>query len=255
MPRLLLAFIVTLTLIVTLPARAQTDPGPAPKASVAEPPGRDPHVERLEKALEDLRDAGASSATSGVLSNFVAGSASVGLGTWVLVAHADSDEDDSSVGAGVLAIAMGGAWLALAVHGWFAPSTDELRLDRWRALRARELIDDRALARFEGELAAEAEIARLIRTGKGVAYIGVAAAGAGVIALAAADQVASGSRGLAYLEGGMLVAFGLWQSIANLAGSSYTEDIVRRYHESEAAARVSLEPHATGAQLRLRARF
>jgi hypothetical protein len=265
MPRLLLAFIVTLTvtLIVTLPARAQPDPGRAPEAAIVtvadaervKPPGLDPRAYRLEVALEDLRDASASSATWGVLSNFLAGAASIGLGTWVLVGHADSDEDASSVAAGSLAIAMGGAWLALAVRGWFARSTDQLRLERWRALRARGLIDDRALARFEGELAAEAEVARWIRTGTGVAYIGVAAAGAGMIGLAAADQVPSASSGLAYFEGGLLVALGLWQSIANLAGSSYTEDIVRRYRESETAARVSLEPHATGAQLRLRARF
>jgi hypothetical protein len=263
MPRLLLAFIVTLS--ATLTARAQLDPGPTPDASVVtvadapadqgKPAGLDPRAYGLEVALEELRDASASSATWGVLSNFLAATASIGLGTWVMVAHADSDEDDSSVAVGSLAITMGGAWLALAVHGWVAPSTDQLRLERWRALRERGLIDDRALARFEGELAAEAEIARWIRTGTGVAYIGMAAAGAGVIGLAAADHVPSGSSGLAYLEGGLLVAVGLWQSIANLAGSSYTEDIVRRYHEREAAARVSLEPHPTGAQLRLRGRF
>jgi len=263
MPRTLLAFNVTLAL--ALQARAQTDPGPAPEAvvvtvpeaapSASKPPGRDARVDRLEEALEDQRAASASSATWGVLSNLFAGGMSVGLGTWVLVAHADANEDDSSVVVGVVALTIGGVLLASAVHGWFARSTDELRLERWRTVRAKGLIDDRALARFEGELAAEAEFARWTRTLTGVSYIGMAAGGAAVIGLAATDQVPHGSSGLAYLEGGLLVAVGIWQSIANLTGTSRTEDIVRRYRDREAASRVSLEPHATGAQLRLRARF
>jgi hypothetical protein len=264
MPRLLLAFIVMLAL--TVRARAQTEPGrgaepsvvpvPGATAGPAKPHGRDPRVDRLEDALEDLSAAEVSSATWSAVSNFIAGGLLVGYGTWVLVEHAATDEDDSSaLAAGGFALSIGGMSLALAVHALFARSTDDLRLERWRVLRAKGLIDDRALARFEGELAAEAQVTRWTRTVTGVAYIGVAASGAAMIALAAAGKVPSGLRDFAYIEGGFLVALGVWQSTANLAGTWRTEDIVRRYLDGEAAPSLSLAPHPTGAQLRLSARF
>jgi len=262
MPRLLFMAVVSLA----LPARAQIHSELATAAclsadqdSTASPTplhAREPRVDRLEEALEELGSAGAASVTWTAISNLVVGGLLVGFGAWVLVDHADAGADDSSVVAGVLAGAMGGALLASSVHAVVGRrTTDQLRVERWRTLRAKGLLDDRALARFEGELAAEAEFARWSRTATGVLYIGVGAAGAGVIALAAADQVPHGSRGLAYLEGGLLIALGLWQSIANLAGTSHTEDVVRRYLDGETSPQVSLTAHATGAQLRLSARF
>jgi uncharacterized membrane protein len=219
-------------------------------------------VQRLEYALQDVSETGGTNATWGAVANVVTGSAWAALGAWVLIAHSDADEDPSSIEVGTVALATGGSLLIAGVYGLAAPPTaDRRRLERWNALRAQGLIDAEELARFEGELAAEAEVARRSRVVSGVSHIGAATGGAAVIALAAAGQVADGSRWFAYVMGGSMVAVGVGQAIVKLCGSSATEDAWRRYQSSTSAgaplggASVSFGASPNGAQLHLSGRF
>src|SRR5262249_49809670 len=108
-------------------------------------------------------------------------------------------------------------------------TTDQERLARWRKERAVAPPDAIALARYEGELSAEAAIARQIRTLNGVAFIGTASAGAGVLALAITEQFTGSARTTAWFWGGALVVTGVWQAIANLAGQSRSERVWNAY--------------------------
>jgi hypothetical protein len=237
--------------VAPLPARA--DSSTALPVSAAVPLER---VQRLELALQELSEAGATDATWGAIANVVFGSAWAALGAWVLIAHNDADEDPSSIEVGTVTLATGGSLLAAGLYGLgVPPTTDRRRLERWNTLRGQGTLDAIELARFEGELAAEADAARRSRVVSGVSHIGAATGGAAVIALAAAGQVAEGSRWFAYVMGGSMVAVGVGQALADLCGSSATEDIWQRYRSSLRNASVSFGASPNGAQLHLSGRF
>ena len=118
------------------------------------------------------------------------------------------------------------------------------------------------LARYEGELRAEAAIARQIRLLNGVAFIGTAAAGAGVLVLAATSQFEGDARTSAWFWGGGLLAMSVWQAIVNLARESRSERVWHAYaagaaNPGAAIARVTITPAVArdAFALRLSARF
>jgi hypothetical protein len=122
-------------------------------------------------------------------------------------------------------------------------TTDEDRLARWRALPR---VDDVALARFEGELAAEAAWSRSGRIEGGVFSIGLALAGGAMIALTPTAELRQQEATLSYVMGTTLLAGMTLQAIMSLAGESTSERAYRLYESGaspeQAAHRVQAAP-------------
>jgi hypothetical protein len=213
------------------------------------------HLDRAMQQLVDLQQNGALRGTVGVLFG----------GTFIAVGAYTMFGDDSlghgagrAIAAAVL-IGLGGVYTANGVRAFDSASTDQRRLERFHAAEAKGAIDDLTFARFEGGLFAEAEVARQLRLQSGVGYIGMTAAGAGVLALSlAAPDYNDDARLWGSVVGGFYLAYGLWQSIALLSSESAVEHIVREYAhpaphaKSALALHVSplLAPRAYGLQLR-----
>jgi hypothetical protein len=139
-------------------------------------------------------------------------------------------------------LALGSASVVAGIYALSATTTDEERYARWRALNA---VDERTLARFEGELAAEAQLCRRLRIAQGVASIGVAVGGAAILAITPFTKLRSDAAEIAYLLGGTYVLLGVWQAITQLAGESANEVAYHRYQtgvDTDAAKALRLYP-------------
>jgi hypothetical protein len=139
------------------------------------------------------------------------------------------------VGGGTIAGGLGLLW-----HG----SSDEERYARWHAYAH---IDELILARFEGELAADAASSREQRTLDGIYYSGIAAGGALTIVLTPLAKYEGRARGLSYAVGGIGLAIGLWQALVKFLIESPNERAYRLYEAGETPDHASNDLHLTPA--------
>jgi hypothetical protein len=195
-------------------------------------------IARLDAALSALAERNESTPLGG-LGTILTGGLLVAGGVYFALEDPDSkDRGEQWLHGGVsgLLLALGGASVVLGVGALGSESIDAQRLVSFRATAARGGMDVVAFARFEGALISEWQIARANRVTGGFASLGVAAGGAGGIALALAAQDAGDStRTSVGVLGGIYLLYGLWQGIAALTTESEVEAIVRRYTERPAS--------------------
>lgn len=239
---------------------------PAPGDAVnlqAAAPGRDAEqvvlaqrAKRLGAWLEELAVA-SSNGTAGVL-RIVSGSAVVTEGSYMAF-HRDQGSDRWERGAlssallafGVLDIVGGIYYLA-------GPDPDKERIARWRALGQ---VDAITLARFEGELAAEAAVAHTLRLMGAVNGFGLAAGGAVTLGLTPISKLHGNAATFAYIASAVFMVVGLWDGIGGLVGEAPSERAYRRYTQGDSVERSAIRLHvtpmlaATGAGVAVDARF
>jgi hypothetical protein len=219
--------------------------------------------QRMQRSLEALAAAGDSALLWSTAISVVGGGAVLAYGAWVAVDGGGLPQNAQRTALSATMLTLGGLLFASGVRDVAGlTTTDQERLSRWHKERALAGPDAITLARYEGELRAEAAIARQIRTLDGVAFIGTASAGAGVLALAITAQFTGSARTAAWFWGGALFVTGVWQAIASLAGESRSERVWNAYRTGArdpgaAIAHITLTPAvARGAfALRLSGRF
>jgi hypothetical protein len=137
---------------------------------------------------------------------------------------------------------LGAGTLASAIYTLSSsPTTDQLRYARWRALPS---VDAVTLARFEGELAAEAAVGRQVRIMSGVSSIGIAAGGAAIVGITPLSRMQGDAVAVAYVFGATYALLGLWGAIASLTGESPHEHAYHAYEagKSPESAKVAFSP-------------
>jgi hypothetical protein len=238
-------------LIVAMAASATARAQSAMQTQPASAPATQVQSERMQRGLQALSRSGDAALTWSAVISLIAGGGLIGYGTWVAVDGDSLGQSGHRTALSATMLMLGGLVFANGLRAIVGIATpDEERFARFQAESARGAIDAIAIARYEGELRAEAEIARQIRELNGVAFIGTASAGAGVLVLAATSQFKGDARTAAWFWGGALVASGVWQAIANLTGASASERVWRAYQSGArdpgaAIARVTLAPLAT----------
>jgi hypothetical protein len=225
-------------------ARAQCV-GPPDAATL---PASDAQIERMQLAIEALGHSGDAAITWSAVISLISGSALLGYGTWVAVDGDSLPQNGHRTALSASMLMLGGLVFASGMRSAIGiTTTDRERLERWQRERALSVPDQLSIARYEGELRAEAAIARQIRLMNGAAFIGTAAAGLGVFALAVTGQFQREARTAAWFWGAALLGSGTWQAIANLTGESKSERVWNAYHggvddPGKALARLRLTP-------------
>ena len=243
--RLLRAATCLATCLATLTAAAQVE---GTKSVVQS----DPRVARLDKTLASLADESDGLGDGLAVISLVAGVAYAGFGVSLAVDPDQEPRDSSSRGIVVTeTLILSGFLLGVGAYGlssWGSPSPGSHRYARWqRDLRAGKLSHFK-LGQYEGELYREAVVARSGRRAGGFLYLGVAAAGAGLIALAATSDLRGEARTVTYVEGAAFLPLGTIAGILMLAGESSHERQWRLYRSgapSQSVARWSLHPVVT----------
>jgi hypothetical protein len=213
------------------PAEGASSPvGSAPAPALA--PGRDPafaaRVEHMDAWLATLAGSGARVRAIGVL-YFAVGGVSAAVGLWLGSDDASEGREERVVALAILE-SLAAIELTKSVYQLaFADRRESLRYERWRALPA---VDALTLARFEGELQAEAAIDRQYRIESGFGNIGLAAGGVALLAITPFTH-AGRDAAATYVIGGINVVLGVWGAIANLAGESTGERAWRSYREGK----------------------
>jgi hypothetical protein len=226
-------------------------------------PATDAQIERMQLALAALSDSGASAKTWSAAISLISGGALLGYGTWVAIDGDSMPQNGNRTALGATMLMLGGLVFASGVRSVIGfDTTDGERFERWQRERALRVPDQLAIARYEGELRAEAAIARQIRIMNGAAFIGTAAAGLGIFALAITAQFQGDARTAAWFWGAALLGTGTWQAISNLTSESKSERVWNAYHggvedPGVAIARVRVTPavERRGLGLRVAARF
>jgi uncharacterized membrane protein len=151
----------------------------------------------------------------------------------------DDIEDTSSArisrniaGATFLGISAGYVYGAITDFAW--KSTAEERLASWRQFGGN--IDARTLARFEGELAAEAALARKAQLYSLGSSIGLAATGGLLLALVPATDLSGGDRTFSYVVGGGLFVIGAAGILVSLLTEPHQVRAYRLYREGKEPA-------------------
>ncbi len=177
-------------------------------------------------ALEDKTRSTAMS--SGVLVT-AAGAIEVGLGSYLVLSQDDSGRSSSRAAWGTLFLTVGALGLATGIYSIAIVPRAATRLSRWAERRAAGPMDELTLARFEGELAAEARFACQQRVANGVGGIGIATGGAALAAFTAVSGVEDGARNFGYVMGGVFAAAGTAMALATLLSESAAERAWRLY--------------------------
>ncbi len=201
---------------------------------------------RMQAALARLAQ---ENATSGGTVALHLGLGALYTGAGVIIAFDRSEEPRDSFFRGLAAtetFLIGGAQLASGIYGLSAGAgVDEARYARFqRELRAGQLTE-RQLARYEGELFADAAISRSQRRYGGWISLGQAAAGAGLIVLAATSDMRGTARTLTYVEGAVLTPFCGISGFVALSSESANEREWQRYrgeYANRTVAQVSVVP-------------
>jgi hypothetical protein len=228
---------VTLALATVAPiARAQTAAvGPAERFVEAS------RIDRLEASIAELAAADMLIRRFGSIGGFVLGGGLIAGGVLVAV-------EDEGWGTRGRAAVSGAAWaagaslVAIALYRILTHSPGEERLARWSALRHGGKLDVFEFARFEGELAAEAQLARFNRSLSAVGSFGLLAAGGGLIALGASDELGDDGSD-AYILGSVLAGVGAIQAVALFWQKTPAERAWKHYQEGGGGffSRLSLE--------------
>lgn len=191
----------------------------------------------MEQWLAELSRMGAASNTRAGLFGLLVAGAGFGAGTMVALDRDAPNSVERGLVAGLF-FGAGAASLAGAIHSFaYARTSDEQRYARWRLL---PYVDAVTLARFEGELAAEAAVGRQRRLAAGAGYIGLAAGGALVLGITPLSRMHGDAANVAYIVGAVDVVIGVWFAITNLAGESPNEAVYRQYQEGKSPERAAM---------------
>lgn len=159
------------------------------------------------------------------------GAAFVGFGTAIALDHG---RDSRSSAARALAVTeslmLGGMMLGNSMFLFSeGPSHHQERYARFKRDEQQGGISEGRLAQYEGELYAAAQSSAQNRRMNGWVYLGAALGGAGLLALATSPDLRGGARGLAILEGAVLLPLGIVQGALAFANESSTERVWRSY--------------------------
>jgi hypothetical protein len=253
------AVVLIAVLAVCASARAQCVVAPDAGAL----PATDAQIERMQLALAALSDSGAAAKTWSAAISLISGGALLGYGTWVAVNGDSLPQNGNRTALSATMLMLGGLVFASGMRSAIGlVTTDGERFERWQRERAIGVPDQLAIARYEGELRAEAAIARQIRIMNGVAFVGTATAGLGILALAITAQFQGDARTAAWFWGAALLGTGTWQAVTNLTSESKSERVWNAYHggvedPGVAIARLKVTPavERRGLGVRLAARF
>ena len=216
------------------PADARA-PAPAPDAyelTVPAPTDLPLAQARLGAIFETRADGEEGERLGGGLLQLGLGAADVGLGLWLMLDEGFFGGVDMRVLLGSLSLGIGLTAMVMGVYDLATPGVMQDRNARWRRALAGGLTE-RELGRFEGELRAEAESARIWRSVSVVSGFANVAAGLGV-------SLATGLSGLSdldamqgYLVGGGLALGGLIAAFSALFSESQQETDWRLYRAGE----------------------
>jgi hypothetical protein len=207
------------------PVAERTEPGPAQRFVEAR------RVDRLEASIAELAYAEKLGRRWGGVASVVLGGALIVVGVLIAV------EDEGGWGTRGRAAVSGGIWAAgaasigSALYRWSCETPAERRLARWSEQRSDGKLDLFEFARFEGELASEAELAG---QGRGLSAVGgfaLIAGGAGMIALGASGEIGDDAATSAYIWGGVLAGLGVIQSVSLFLVDTPAERAWRHYSE------------------------
>jgi hypothetical protein len=218
------------------PAPTAIEPSLAP-ASVALAQTADARrTARLESSIVELAEANAIARTWGGVGSLLLGGVVIAAGVLVAV------NDDASWGEGGgraalsgVALASGAGMVGSAIYGWLSETPAEERLARWLELRRGERLDSLEFGRFEGELAAEAELARSQRRSGAAAALGLVAGGGALIGFAASSALEGDSESAGYTVGAVAAILGAAQTAALLLIDAPAERAWQHYSEPESS--------------------
>lgn len=249
----------------SLAGQAFAQAAPAPDATRAEPPAASEpeaaasvglaqavdarRMARLESSIVELAEADAIGRTWGGVGSVLLGGVVIAAGVLVAV------DDDASWGRGGgraalsgVALATGAGMVAAAIYRWVANTPGEERLARWLELRRSSRLDSLEFGRFEGELAAEAELARSQRHLGAAGALGLVAGGGTLIGLAASSALEGDSQSAGYTVGTIAAILGAAQTAALLLIDSPAERAWQHYSEPGSAGfgRLQIPARARG---------
>jgi hypothetical protein len=255
--------------LMTVPVRAHgqqpTTITPAPESpagSEASPPPAQPSLVtratstlaqrnalQLQLDLEELARGAAMPTLVGAIGGLLLGGLTAGYGVAVAVSGDELGQTAGRAALSGVALSAGLVMMTHAVQSLLSGNgSDQLRLERWRRASVGGLPDATVVARFEGELAAEADSARAQRIASGVSNIGIALGGATLIAFGASHALQGHAQTAAYLFGGTMLGIGTLESLSLLLWSRSAHERVWQRHEAIKLAnasplrRVSLSP-------------
>lgn len=187
---------------------------------------------RLGMLLETRADGEEDGRIGGGLLQLGLGAMDVGLGLWLMLDDGFFAAMDMRVLLGSLSLGLGLTAMVMGVYGLVTPGVMQNRNTRWHQALAGGL-SERELGRFEGELRAEAESARIWRSVEVASGFANVAAGLGVL-------LATGLSGLpdldamqGYVVGGGLALGGIIAALSALFSESQEETDWRLYRAGE----------------------
>lgn len=222
------------------PAAAPVAPVPAaaPPASTeaaAEPPrasqALDGRVKHLDAWLSYLERRGHGQRVGRAIWQFVETGLFLGGGALILTDNdrqgGRSAQNWREIAGASIFFGIGAGSALAAIHNLSSESTDEERYARWHSLRT---VDEVAIARFEGELAAQAALAHQERIYMGIGAIALSTSGAVLLMLTPSARITQEARVVSYIGGGLVVLLGAWEAVLKLAGESQDERALRLYN-------------------------
>lgn len=231
-------------LLAPRPLAAQAPPPPA--ANQARSLQR--RSEQLRIGIEELARLGSASQLYGSIGSIVVGGLSTAYGVSVALDHEALGRTADRAALSGVALSAGAVMIARGVYNLLSPdNTDADRLERFKLESSRGPLDAEALARFEGELAAEAQLAHVQRIGGGVSAFALAAAGGTLIAFGATSKLEGSAESAAFIAGGTFLGLGLLQGAAALFIPSPHERVWQNYEgmrmaDASSLVRISLAP-------------
>lgn len=219
-------------------AGAAAPPGPAERWVDAR------RVDRLESSLVELAHADAIVRSWGAVGALILGGVLIAGGVIIGVDNEDWDGRGRAA-VSVTAWAAGASLIAAGVYRCFSRTPAEDRLLRWSGLRQERKLDVFEFARIEGELASEAESAGFGRRLAAFSSIGLVAAGAGLVGLAASSELDGSIETDAYVLGSVMAGVGAIQAVALLLVRTPAERAWKHYAEGGGGffSEVTTAPH------------
>lgn len=160
------------------------------------------------------------------------GATNAGLGAWFLFDDGLFGSVEARATFGALSLVIGLSTMITGVYRMITPGYAYQRHARWRAAIAGGLTE-RELGRFEGELRAEAEVARFLRTLETVNGFANVVAGLGMVLATALAPLDTMEQIQGYTLGSGLAVVGLIGALAALFSESQAETAWRLYRAGE----------------------
>ncbi|HKU36790.1 MAG TPA: hypothetical protein VJR89_01550 [Polyangiales bacterium] len=198
----------------------------------------------MQATLVRAADASRAANTSAAVNCFISSAVSFGVTAWLAVKSGD-DWAEPAPGIALAVMFLSGTTSLIRGFGAAFDTTQaELRLERWRATRAAGELDVIALARYEGELAAQARSDYANRFWYYVDPIALGVTGGATLALTVAAADTKDERLFGYTFSAVLVGFSALVAATldtNTFGQNAWRDYVKAVNDPEERKRL-LEP-------------